>query len=226
MRVALPYNDYFEYYGPDFVLDVPSSNMDNLNTREYLERTKNIILDNLRHIPGGHAPSVQMQALAPDGYRDIQDRIQAEIEERNLDERIPGAQKDRQRQRDDELSDSEDEGEGGRRDHRSYNDKKKAGAASPKGRKTTTTDLNIDMSGSAHPGKDAPKLSIQTNAATTSTAGSSSNSASDKKSTAATTPTEKKIATKLEDPMNVTQADADEELNAFLGGGDGMDLDM
>jgi histone deacetylase 1/2 len=36
----LPFNDYFEYYGPDFVLDVPSSNMDNLNTREYLEKTR------------------------------------------------------------------------------------------------------------------------------------------------------------------------------------------
>lgn len=34
----LPYNDYFEYYGPEFKLDVPSNNMENHNTREYLEK--------------------------------------------------------------------------------------------------------------------------------------------------------------------------------------------
>lgn len=63
----LPYNDYFEYYGPDFILDVPPNNMDNLNSKEYLTKTKyqsffnyrNIILENLRHIQ--HAPGIQMQ---------------------------------------------------------------------------------------------------------------------------------------------------------------------
>lgn len=38
----MPYNDYLEYYGPDFVLNVSNNNMDNLNTREYLERTRYI----------------------------------------------------------------------------------------------------------------------------------------------------------------------------------------
>lgn len=37
---ALPYNDYFEYYGPDYRLHMPVSNMENLNTREYLENVK------------------------------------------------------------------------------------------------------------------------------------------------------------------------------------------
>lgn len=37
---ALPYNDYFEYYGPDYRLHIPSSNMENLNTKPYLEETK------------------------------------------------------------------------------------------------------------------------------------------------------------------------------------------
>lgn len=36
----LPFNDYFQYYGPDFKLDVPSNNMENQNTREYLEKMK------------------------------------------------------------------------------------------------------------------------------------------------------------------------------------------
>ena len=34
----LPYNDYFEYYTPDFRLHFPITNMENLNTREYLEK--------------------------------------------------------------------------------------------------------------------------------------------------------------------------------------------
>jgi len=37
----LPYNDYYEYYGPDFRLHVPVSNMDNLNSKEYLNKKKN-----------------------------------------------------------------------------------------------------------------------------------------------------------------------------------------
>lgn len=33
----LPYNDYFEYYGPDYRLHMPTSNMENMNKRETLE---------------------------------------------------------------------------------------------------------------------------------------------------------------------------------------------
>ena len=32
----LPYNPHFEYYGPEFKLDVPNNNMDNQNSRKYL----------------------------------------------------------------------------------------------------------------------------------------------------------------------------------------------
>ncbi len=35
---ALPYNDYFEYYGPDYRLHLPVSNMENMNTPAYLEK--------------------------------------------------------------------------------------------------------------------------------------------------------------------------------------------
>ncbi|KAK6034930.1 hypothetical protein COOONC_27565 [Cooperia oncophora] len=35
----LPYNDYFEYFGPDFKLHIEKSNMTNQNTRDYLEKT-------------------------------------------------------------------------------------------------------------------------------------------------------------------------------------------
>lgn len=54
----LPYNDYFEYFGPDFKLHISPSNMSNQNTLEYLEKIKNRLFENLRMLP--HAPGVQV----------------------------------------------------------------------------------------------------------------------------------------------------------------------
>lgn len=52
-------NEYYEYFGPTYRLDVPQSNMEDLNTPEYLDKIKVQIFENLRHTI--HAPSVQMQ---------------------------------------------------------------------------------------------------------------------------------------------------------------------
>ena len=52
-------NEYYEYFGPDYELDVKASNMDDMNSPEYLERVKGIVLDHLRQVGG--PPSVQMQ---------------------------------------------------------------------------------------------------------------------------------------------------------------------
>lgn len=38
----LPYNDYFEYFSPDFKLHISPSNMLNMNTAEYLDKTKQV----------------------------------------------------------------------------------------------------------------------------------------------------------------------------------------
>ena len=38
----LPYNDYFEYYGPDFKLHISPTNMTNQNTPEYLNKIKSV----------------------------------------------------------------------------------------------------------------------------------------------------------------------------------------
>eukprot|EP00814_Leptocylindrus_danicus_P011003 CAMPEP_0116043288 /NCGR_PEP_ID=MMETSP0321-20121206/26256_1 /TAXON_ID=163516 /ORGANISM="Leptocylindrus danicus var. danicus, Strain B650" /LENGTH=426 /DNA_ID=CAMNT_0003524047 /DNA_START=117 /DNA_END=1397 /DNA_ORIENTATION=+ len=59
IRDALPYNDYFEYFGPDYRLHLPVSNMENLNSPQYLEKTKIQLLEVLRSIEC--APSVQVQ---------------------------------------------------------------------------------------------------------------------------------------------------------------------
>ncbi|KAE9419451.1 hypothetical protein Angca_002553 [Angiostrongylus cantonensis] len=60
----LPYNDYFEYFGPDFKLHIEKSNMTNQNTQDYLEKTMTRLFENLRELP--YAPSVQMQPIEPD----------------------------------------------------------------------------------------------------------------------------------------------------------------
>jgi len=56
----LPYNDYFEYFGPDFKLHISPSNMANQNTPEYLDKIKTRLFENLRMLPC--APGVQMHS--------------------------------------------------------------------------------------------------------------------------------------------------------------------
>jgi len=59
VKNSLPYNDYFEYYGPDYRLHTPVSNMENLNSKSYLERTKIQLLEILGNIEP--VPSVAIQ---------------------------------------------------------------------------------------------------------------------------------------------------------------------
>lgn len=61
----LPYNEYFEYFGPDYVLRPDTSQrVDNQNTKQYLDVLRSTVLDNLKMI--AHAPSVQMHDVPPD----------------------------------------------------------------------------------------------------------------------------------------------------------------
>eukprot|EP00013_Stygamoeba_regulata_P025908 CAMPEP_0177647252 /NCGR_PEP_ID=MMETSP0447-20121125/10202_1 /TAXON_ID=0 /ORGANISM="Stygamoeba regulata, Strain BSH-02190019" /LENGTH=534 /DNA_ID=CAMNT_0019149827 /DNA_START=25 /DNA_END=1626 /DNA_ORIENTATION=- len=61
---SIPFNDYFEYYSPEYSLSINPTNQDNLNTKDYLERYRDKILDNLSHCLD-HAPSVQMRMPPP-----------------------------------------------------------------------------------------------------------------------------------------------------------------
>lgn len=56
--LEIPVNEYYEYFGPDYELDVKSSNTDDMNTPAYLDRVKRIVMENLRHTGG--PPGVQM----------------------------------------------------------------------------------------------------------------------------------------------------------------------
>uniref|UniRef100_A0AAY4E2X5 histone deacetylase n=1 Tax=Denticeps clupeoides TaxID=299321 RepID=A0AAY4E2X5_9TELE len=109
----LPYNDYFEYFGPDFKLHISPSNMTNQNTNDYLEKIKQRLFENLRMLP--HAPGVQMQAIPEDAVQE-----DSGDEEEDPDKRISIRAHDKRIACDEEFSDSEDEGQGGRRNAANY----------------------------------------------------------------------------------------------------------
>jgi len=50
IKDELPFNDYFEYFGPDLRLHLPVSNMENLNSPQELEQKKIQLLEGLREI--------------------------------------------------------------------------------------------------------------------------------------------------------------------------------
>jgi len=91
----LPYNDYFEYFGPDYRLHLPVSNMENLNSKDYLDRTKIQLLEILRDIPsqpGGQIQTGQVESQTnPRGLMEIvEDDHPANLEEesdKNSDKR-------------------------------------------------------------------------------------------------------------------------------------------
>ncbi|KAH3674227.1 hypothetical protein WICMUC_003469 [Wickerhamomyces mucosus] len=60
----LPYNDYYEYFGPDYKLDVRPSNMYNANSPEYLDKILTQIYSNLENTK--FAPSVQVNDVPRD----------------------------------------------------------------------------------------------------------------------------------------------------------------
>jgi histone deacetylase 1/2 len=115
MRSDLPFTDYYEYYAPDFELDVKPSNMDNANSPEYLERIKQTVLENLRRTQA--VPSVQMQDVPRGdvGMEDTLDEEEARLDdedaddEANKDRRYTQRLWDKKTEREDEMSESEDE---------------------------------------------------------------------------------------------------------------------
>ncbi|KAF0986918.1 hypothetical protein HZS_5872 [Henneguya salminicola] len=62
----LPYNDYYEYFGPDFRLHIAPSNATNMNTPEYLEKLKERVFENLRIISGVPTDNREMMYSGPE----------------------------------------------------------------------------------------------------------------------------------------------------------------
>lgn len=77
----LPFNDYFEYYAPDFSLSVPPNNMPDLNTPEYLHKCTTTILEHLKHVQ--FAPSVQSHAVPADMFDNNEDDMEDVYEDVN-----------------------------------------------------------------------------------------------------------------------------------------------
>ncbi|KAL4407782.1 histone deacetylase [Colletotrichum abscissum] len=108
---TLPYNEYYEYYAPDFELNVRPSNMENSNSFEYLEKIKAAVIDNLRHTQP--APSVQMQDVPRQPFGGMTDEEEAELndmdEDENADDRMTQRRWDQRTRNEAEFEDSDDE---------------------------------------------------------------------------------------------------------------------
>jgi histone deacetylase 1/2 len=129
MDPILPYNEYYEvsslqniikavtnssqYYGPDYELDVRASNMENANSKDYLEKIKIQVIENLKQT--AHAPSVQMtdvpRTTITGGTEEDDDILDDLDEDENKDVRSTKRRWDQRITRDEELDESEDEEE-------------------------------------------------------------------------------------------------------------------
>ena len=72
----LPQNDYIEYFGPEYRLHFTPSNMENQNEREYLEKVRNKILQNLELIEP--APNVPFHNVPSDAL-EVDERPDADL---------------------------------------------------------------------------------------------------------------------------------------------------
>ncbi|MQL94946.1 hypothetical protein Taro_027608 [Colocasia esculenta] len=59
----LPYNEYYEYFGPDYTLHIDPKNVENQNNPKDLEKIRTVLLEHLSKIQ--HVPSVQFQERPP-----------------------------------------------------------------------------------------------------------------------------------------------------------------
>eukprot|EP00164_Ancoracysta_twista_P005917 GFYU01008143.1.p1 GENE.GFYU01008143.1~~GFYU01008143.1.p1 ORF type:complete len:431 (+),score=89.85 GFYU01008143.1:174-1466(+) len=82
----LPYNDFFEYFGPDFKLHIHPRQMSNLNTKSYLEKIRIQVQENLKLLD--FAPNVTMHQVPPELM------YSSDEEEENDDERSPRLRRD------------------------------------------------------------------------------------------------------------------------------------
>ncbi|KAF1828707.1 histone deacetylase 2 [Decorospora gaudefroyi] len=115
MSKQLPFNDYYEYFAPDYELDVRPSNMENANSHDYLHKIKSAVIENIRRTG---RPSVEAFATIPDNPLTAAHRMMdsdAEDEDDDLDAdenkdvRMTQRQRDKQIEHDGELYDASDD---------------------------------------------------------------------------------------------------------------------
>lgn len=80
---ALPFNEYYEYYSPEYLLHLPVPSQPNYNSPEHIELLRNQILQNLSKLE--HAPGVEFAPVPPNLFRD-DDAARAEEEMADIEE--------------------------------------------------------------------------------------------------------------------------------------------
>ncbi|KAL3099808.1 hypothetical protein niasHT_028586 [Heterodera trifolii] len=110
----LPYNDFFEYFAPNYCLHINADfKVTNLNTENYLRTVQNRVFENLSNL--SHVPSVQMQEIPEDGMQIDESAAQ---DEANPDRRLPAEISDHMTAHPGEFYDGENEGEDRRNRHK------------------------------------------------------------------------------------------------------------
>ena len=65
-HTELPYNDYLEYFGPDYRLSIPTiSTLQNSNSKEYLDTVLSTVLQNLKNVQGAPEMPVPKVIFSP-----------------------------------------------------------------------------------------------------------------------------------------------------------------
>ena len=175
----LPYNDYFEYYGPDFKLHISPSNMPNQNSPEYLDKIKCKLIENLRLIP--HAPGVQMTAI-PDDSMNIEENEAEQMdasEDASADKRGGGQiARDKRITNDQDMSDSETEDNDDNNKHKRTNNEnfRNLNSLNKKRVHDLVTDNKNKTNGTSTATTGAAEATVTTEAALTSLSVSDSTS--------------------------------------------------
>jgi acetoin utilization deacetylase AcuC-like enzyme len=81
---SIPYNDYFQYYAPDYNLHLDPARMENMNSKTNLDKLRTNIFANLSSIQ--HAPSVQMHQVPSDFF--IDDYLYEDDDHESMDTRV------------------------------------------------------------------------------------------------------------------------------------------
>ncbi len=83
MANDIPWNSSHNYFGPDHNLHLtPDNSMKNMNSKAYLEKYTNILLENLSRLE--HVPSVQFQDRPAD-FSNLKERIKTEADNKDGD---------------------------------------------------------------------------------------------------------------------------------------------
>ncbi|KAG9194382.1 Histone deacetylase [Alternaria panax] len=114
MSKQLPFNDYYEYFAPDYELDVRPSNMENANSHDYLHKIKSAVIENIRRTG---RPSVEAFTTIPDVPKSLLRAADSDAEDEdddldadeNRDVRMTQRQRDKQVEHDGELYDASDD---------------------------------------------------------------------------------------------------------------------